>query len=368
MSTPIRVLQVVTIMNRGGAETMIMNYYRKIDKSKVQFDFLVHRVEKGVYEDEIESLGGRIFRIPPLYDVFAHVKGVRQFLKEHKEYKIIHGHVSILGYFLYKEAKKMGFPVIIAHAHNNSCDISWRWPLWMTLRYLIRPHFTLGMTCGREAAIWTFGKRRAKNAIMLNNSIDTTHFAFNQDIRDRVRAQMGWDGHFIIGDVARFSPQKNHQFLLSIFKQVLSMRSDALLVLIGDKTGLYESIVTKAEEMGISDKIQFLGLRTDIPELLQGMDVYCSPSLYEGLSVSMVEAQASGLRIVTSNQVPPEVAIIPELLIFLSITENPVAWSQSILEPYHRYNTIEKITAAGFDVHSSALWLQDFYLNQHHSH
>lgn len=364
MSPHIRILHVFTIMNRGGAETMVMNYYRHMNRSQVQFDFLVHRQERGAYEDEIESLGGKIYRVPPIFNYLAHNKAIFHFFQSHPEYKIIHGHVGELGYCIYKEAKRRNVPVLIAHAHNAACDRNWKWPIRTVLKHLIRPYVTTPMTCGEDAAKWLFGKKMAKKAIMLNNSINTQRYIFNEEKRQKVRDEMGWSGRFIIGDVARFSPQKNHIGLLSIFKAVLEKLPDALLVLVGDKIELYDSVRSKATELGILDHIQFLGVRTDIPELMQGMDVYCSPSLYEGLSVSMVEAQASGLKVVTSDKVPNQVTLIPELLSFIPLAAPPQLWVNELLTPYTRGNTSSKIMNAGFDIEKNAAWLQNFYLSR----
>lgn len=364
MNSPVRILQVLTIMNRGGAETMIMNYYRHVDRSKVQFDFLVHREERGAYDDEIETMGGRIYRIPPIYHHFAHKKAVKSFFLAHPQYQIVHGHIGELGYYIYKKAKERKIPVIIAHAHNSSCDRNWKWPIRSILKHLIRPHFTYAMTCGIEAAKWLFGTKLASKAFMLNNSIDVQLYTFNERTRKSVRKEMGWSSRFVIGDVARFSHQKNHIGLLSIFKAVVEKRPDSLLVLIGDKIELYESIKNQALEMGVIDNIQFLGVRTDVPKLMQGMDVYCSPSLFEGLSVSMIEAQASGLKVVTSNRVPEQVALIPELLSFIPLEAPPQTWVNEILAPYSRHDTSNKIKQTGFDIETNAAWLQDFYLSR----
>ena len=361
---PIRVLQVLTIMNRGGAETMVMNYYRHIDRNKIQFDFLLHRQERGAYDDEIESMGGRIFRIPPIFNFFAHQKAVRQFFNDHPEYQIIHGHVGELGYCIYKEAKQRGIPTIIAHAHNAACDRDWKWPIRTVLKHLIRPYVTTPMTCGTDAAKWLFGKTMAKKAIMLNNAIDAQKYAFNEKIRNQVRRDMGWEGHWVIGDVARFSPPKNHMGLLSIFQAVLRKEPKALLVLIGEKTGLYEEVKQKAEAMGIAHAVQFLGTRTDIPRLLQGMDVYCSPSLYEGLSVSMVEAQASGLKVIATDRVPKQVAICPKLLKFLPLSLPSSEWIKEIIKPYDRNNTYPELNAAMYDIRANGIKLQNFYLQR----
>ncbi len=360
--SPIRVLQVLTIMNRGGAETMVMNYYRHIDRSKVQFDFLLHRQERGAYDDEIEAMGGHIFRIPPIFNFIAHQKAVREFFNEHPEYQIIHGHVGELGYCIYKEAASRGVPTIIAHAHNASCDRNWKWPIRTILKHLIRPYISTPMTCGDEAAVWLFGKTIAKKAIMLNNAIDAQKYAFNEEIRNKVRSDMGWEGHWVIGDVARFSPPKNHMGLLSIFKEVLGKEPKALLVLVGEKTGLYEEVKQKAEAIGIAHAVQFLGTRTDVPQLLHGFDVYCSPSLYEGLSLSMVEAQAAGLKVVTSDRVPKQVSICIGLVKFLKLNQHSELWVSHILAPYNRTDTQSNISSAGFDVNKNITKLINLYV------
>ena len=364
MSTPIRILHIFGIMDRGGAETMIMNYYRHIDKKQVQFDFLVFLDREGDYDDEIKSMGGSIFKIPPIYQYCSHKKAVEEFFHKHPEYRIIHGHIGELGYCIYKEAKRRNVPVIIAHAHNAACDHNWKWPVRTLLKHLIRPYINTRMTCGQDAAKWLFGTTMAPNAIMINNAIDTDKYVFCENKRHKIREQMGWNGQFIIGDVARFFPPKNHIGLLSIFKAVVEKRPDSLLVLIGDKIELYESIKNQAHKMGIIDHIQFLGVRTDVPELMQGMDVYCSPSLYEGLSVSMVEAQTCGLKVITSDRVPEQVALIPELLTFISLNAPPQVWADEILTPYPRYNKSNKIKKAGFDIRTNAVRLQNYYLEQ----
>ncbi len=362
----IRVLQVLTIMNRGGAETMVMNYYRHIDRNKVQFDFLLHRQERGDYDDEIEALGGKIFRIPPIFNYFEHKKAVKEFFASHPEYRVIHGHVGELGYEIYKEAKRRAIPCIIAHAHNASSDFNIKSPFRYVLKHLIRKYVTHPMTCGKEAAIWLFGVKIGRQAVMLNNAIDAKAYEYNDKIREAVRREMGWEKQLVIGDVARFSPPKNHIGLLKIFKAVLKEKPNSILVLVGSKGGLYEKVLSEAKSMGIERQIQFLGMRTDVPSLLQGMDVYCSPSIYEGLSVSMVEAQASGLRVVTSTNVPREVELIPNMVDFIPLSDNQSQWVESILKSNERKGTYQDIVEAGFDIYENAKWLQEFYQTEFH--
>lgn len=365
MTAPLRVLQVFTILNRGGAETMVMNYYRHIDRSRVQFDFLVCRPEKGAYEDEIEAMGGRIYRIPPLLHVRSHRTAVRRFFTEHPEYQIIHGHVGELGYFIYKEARRAGVRCIIAHAHNSYCDKDWKLPLRYLLKYLIRKHVSHTMACGYSAACWYFGKKLGAKATILNNAIETEKYRFDRKKYKRTRELMGWQNHWVIGNVARFSPQKNHHFLIKLFSRVLQLRPNALLVLVGDTRGdVYESVKSEVEKLGLEANVQFLGSRSDVPDLLQGMDVYCAPSLYEGLSVSMVEAQAAGLHVITSTGVPEEVRLMPDSVTFLSLDEPIAHWVERLLSPYERKDTYAEICQAGFDIVENAHRLQQFYIDQ----
>lgn len=177
-----------------------------------------------------------------------------------------------------------------------------------------------------------------------------------------MREDCDWCNNLVICAVARFARQKNHSMLLGIFKEILSMHPNAILVLVGAKTGLYDKIQKLAQDMHIASNVQFLGARNDVHEILQAVDVICMPSIYEGLSVSMVEAQAAGLRIITSDQVPREAEVIPGAIRFLPLTASLKTWAHAVLEPYERRNTQDSIRAAGFDVKENARWLQNYYL------
>lgn len=363
-----RILMLFTILNRGGAETMVMNYYRHIDPTKVQFDFVVHREERGAYEDEIEQLGGRIYRMMPLrpWTIPHYKRQIKQFFDEHPEYRIIHGHCSELGYYFYQEAAKRGVPVIIAHAHNSHADYDLKWPLRIWWKHRMRRYLTHRFTCGTEAANWLFGQEGAKTAILQRNAIDTESFRFNIDIRRKTRASLGIDDNtLVVGHVGRFEHQKNHPFVLRIFQQLLRQHPNSLLLLIGsggDKENAVKDLSTK---LHLRDSVRFLGSRSDMPQLFSAMDMFLLPSIMEGLPLAFVEAQCSGLPCVVSNGVPKE-ACMTNSVKRISLEDSPEQWAEAIIcqstISYNRSIYADQIAQAGYDIRQNAQWLQNLYI------
>lgn len=368
MREPIRVLNLFTIMNRGGAETMVMNYYRNIDRTKVQFDFLVHREEKGVYEDEIEELGGKIYRMPPIYpqNFLTYKKLIREFLKNHPEYRIIHSHMSELGYFVFKEAKKQGVPTIICHAHNNPHG----WDIKMIFRtyfkHMMRPYITHMFMCGEESGSWLFGKKNRSKFIQLNNAIDSKKFIYNENTSAQVKKELGITNEFVIGHVGRFNEQKNHNKLIEIFYEICKINPNSKLVLVGEGV-LENKTKEKVNSLNLDDKVLFLGGRSDVYRIMQAFDIFLFPSLFEGLPVSMVEAQAAGLQCFISNSIPKQCIITNNVISFdLSLPNCEIA--KLIInrhKNYSRLNTYQNIVDAGFDIKSNAKQLEEFYFNEY---
>ncbi|WP_282035623.1 glycosyltransferase [Saccharicrinis aurantiacus] len=358
---------IFTIMDRGGAETMVMNYFRNVDRSTVVFDFLVHREEEGAYDNEIKTLGGNIFKLPgiSLKSLSAYKQAVHRFFEEHNDYRIIHGHCSELGYWIYKEASKKGVPFIAAHAHNAPLGWDLKMPFRNVLKRLMRPYITHCFTCAEASAIWLFGKERAKNAIFQANAVDASKFQYAENKRNKIRTREQWDKRFIIGNVSRFDKQKNHLFLLDIVSEILKKRQDILCVLIGANGSEYEKVKQRIKDLNLGNHIKLYGTRSDIPELMQGMDVLLFPSFHEGLSVTMIEAQSSGLKTYTSTGVSKQVAIIPKLVDFIELNRGAKYWASQILQQkYERKNTFESIKVAHFDIKENAKWLTEFYLSQ----
>lgn len=224
----IRVLQCVNDMHRAGLETMLMNYYRNIDRSKIQFDFLTHRPHKSDYDDEILSLGGKVYYAPRLYpqNYPKYFKWMEQFFKEHPEYKIVHSHIDAMSYLPLKAAKKAGIPVRIAHSHNTSIDKDFKYILKQYFRSRINSVTTDFCACGEEAGKFLFGDVRYT---IIPNAINISKFLFDPEIRRKKREELNIKNEFVIGHVGRLSYQKNHKFLVQIFKEFVSQNPDSVL-------------------------------------------------------------------------------------------------------------------------------------------
>lgn len=304
MGEPIRVLHILQRMEAGGTQALLMNIYRKIDRTKVQFDFLVVYKEKQFYDDEIESMGGHVYKLSFREDLNLpkFQKDLKDFFKQHHEYQIVHCHAYTIGYFCLKAAKKAGIPVRIAHSHNNETvhDIKYLPKLFM------QRLFTLNATdlfaCSEEAGKYLFNDKPFQ---VLKNAIDSQQFVANENTRREVRQELGLENKFVVGHVGRLHPQKNHDFLIDVFAEIKKKKPDAELILVG--TGpLEEKVRSKVADMGLTENVQFLGNRKDMNRIYQAMDIFVFPSLFEGLGIVAIEAQAAGVPIVCSEGLPPD--------------------------------------------------------------
>lgn len=358
---PIRILHVVTYMGRGGLETMLMNYYRSIDRTKVQFDFLTHRDFEADYDAEILALGSRIYHLPPLNPFGrGYLSALDRFFAEHREYRIVHSHLDCMSGIPLKAAKKHGVPVRIAHSHSSRQDFDLKYPLKLLFKRTIAKQATHLFACAEAAGHWMFGTDRFH---VVNNAIDTMRYAFDPKVRASVRTELGISPDaIIVGHVGRFMTPKNHGFLLELFAQ---LPPDTRLLLVGDGE-LRQQTEQLAEQLHIRDRVIFAGLRTDVDRMLQAMDVFVFPSLYEGLPLSIVEAQAAGLPCLISDKVPIECKKT-ELVTQLPLDAGASAWAEAVCSAAKtpRTNTLSQLRDAGFDIQANADWLADFYLTQY---
>lgn len=363
----IRVLHSVSNMDRAGIETMLMNYYRRIDRDRIQFDFLVNKQKPGAYDDEIRSLGGNIYVSPGLspQKYPAYIRFMRDLLREHPDIRILHGHNEGMMEYALRGAQKAGLPTRIAHAHNTKIIRDYKWPLKVFCKSFIPRTATEYFGCGRDAGIYYFGKKRwEEKGYTMHNAIDPDKFAFDPLTRDRVRRELGLENAFVVGHIGRFNLQKNHKRLMTIFAELLRRKPDAVLLLIGEGE-LEEQTRAQVKELSIADHVRFLGVRSDIPQLCMAMDVFVMPSLFEGLPVVGVEAQAAGVPCVFSAEVTDEVVVLPETVrIPLSATD--AEWADRIAAfdgmATDRTAALRLVQDAGYDINVEVEKITQKYL------
>ncbi|SHJ28674.1 glycosyltransferase family 1 protein [Pseudobutyrivibrio xylanivorans] len=356
----IRVLQCVNNMHRAGLETMLMNYYRRIDREQIQFDFLTHRPERADYDDEIESLGGKVYYAPRLYpqNLPEYNRYMRQFFKEHPEYKIMHSHIDPMSYLPLKAGKKAGVPIRIAHSHNTSIDKDMKYWLKMYYRERITSVATDFLACGEEAGQFLF---KGKPFEVVPNAIEKDPFLFNEDVRTKKRQELGLGDELVIGHIGRISYQKNHRLLVQIFSNIVKLNPNSKLLIIG--VGEKEEEIRKlVNDLGITDKVLFLGKRTDVNELYQAMDAFVMPSFFEGVPVVGVEAQFAKLPCFFSDKVPVEVSF-SEATSFIKLEEDPAVWAKTILDKMASFKDRRNIqlTDNRYDINESYIVLEDMY-------
>lgn len=367
-----RILHIVNSMNRGGIETFIMNVYRNIDRTKMQFDFILHTENESSYEKEIKHLGGRIFRIPSRRQGLSNNrKHLETFFEEHKEYRIVHQHASSLSYIMpLKIAKKNGVPIRIIHAHSTKEGGSFfhKYLHLLNAKNIdkIATHY---YACSDFAADWFYNKKilNKLNFKIIKNGIKSADFSFNPVIREELRKKLNINEKFVIGHVGRFSSVKNHKFLVEIFKSIHNVDSSSLLILVGEGE-TKDEIQDMVNDLGLSNSVIFTGLQNNIAKWLQVMDVFVFPSIYEGLPVSLIEAQASGLQCIVSDTITKQVNIT-ERIRYLDLSE-PQKWIEAILErdqKYRRQDSAKMIKDSGYDIEQVTQYLYNIYTEKESS-
>ena len=361
---PIRVLHIVPNMQAGGLETLIMNIYRNIDRTKVQFDFLVHYTGNYFYDDEIKKLGGKIYKLSVREDnnFIKYLMDLDSFFEKHSEYKIVHGHMESLGQFYFRTARKHHIPVRIAHSHNSATENTIKGKIKGILLKRYKVYATDYFACSEKAGKFMFGN---KNFKILKNAIIVDNFIFNEADRTQLRRELGIENKLVIGHAGRFCEQKNHKFLIDIFREVAQIEKNTILLLIGAGE-TFDRIHNQVREYGLEDRVFFLGVRKDIAKLYQAMDCFVFPSLFEGLGIVAIEAQCSGLPVVGSDVIPKEAAVTKQFH-YMSLAETPRKWADVVIKALgsERNPEVDKIRANGYDIHDVALYLQQFYLEKY---
>ncbi|PRR81764.1 glycosyltransferase family 1 protein [Clostridium vincentii] len=363
----IKVLQVVGQLTIGGQEMMVMNFCRFITKEEIEFDFLVYGDKVGEFEKEAKLMGGKVIHAPSLNEVgyreFKH--RIKKIMEENGPYNAIHSHTSFNSGFIMKVAKEKGIPIRITHSHTTKpgkkSTVVFKLYTNFMRRWIINNSTHL-LACGNEAGNYLYSEDVfKKKGIIIKNGINVKRFTPNSQVRDEMRKKFDVENKFVIGHVGRMSVEKNHIFLINIFKEIHKRDSNAVLILVG--TGpLYDELKSKVIKLEIEKNVIFTGQRADIPEILQLMDIFVFPSIYEGLPVSVVEAQATGLPCIVSKNVTSEIKVT-ELVKFMDLKTAEKIWADVILEKRHfpRMDITEEIEKSGYGIQGICKQLENLY-------
>lgn len=362
---PIVIAQIMGKWVGGGVESVIMNYYRHIDRSKIQFDFICDEDSTNIPYEEIEQLGGRVILCPPYQKVFKYIKFLKKIFTENK-YRIVHSNINTLSVFPLYAAKKAEVKIRIAHSHSTSNKKEWKKNIIKNiLRLFSKKYANVYFACSELAGRYMFGNKAFNEGkvTVINNAIDLDEFKFDKNLRIKKRKELGIsDSTLVVGHIGRFVAQKNHDFLIDIFNELHKKNNDSVLLLIGQGPKIDE-IKNKVDNLKLNECVKFLGQRSDVKELYQAMDLFLFPSLYEGLGLVIVEAQATGLKCVASSEIP-KCADISNKVDFISLEENPLKWADVCLknDSFKRYDYDNNlINKYGFSIKNEANKLLNIY-------
>ena len=337
MSEPIRVAHIIGKVRNGGVESVVMNYYRHIDRTKIQFDFLIDSdFSDDVFRTsplkEAEELGGRVYIIPPYQDLPRYLSElIKVFRRE--QYQIAHSHLNTLSVFPLYAAKKAGVPIRIAHSHSTAVKGE---HVKSMIKYSLRPFAKVFATnyaaCSTYAGEWLFGKKALERGEVkiFTNAIDLKQFRYDEKVREETRNELGVQDRFVIGNVGRFCYQKNQRFSLDVFSEVCKRNPKAVLLFIGD--GKDRKIIEEESRKIQKGQVVFLGSRDDVGRLYPAMDVFLFPTRYEGLGLAAVEAQMCGVKTVVSQAVPSEARISPSTIV-MDLCAGASAWADAVTSP-----------------------------------
>ena len=358
---PIIVAQIMGKWVGGGVEAVIMNYYRNIDRSKVQFDFICDEDSTNIPYDEIKKLGGRVIICPPYQKIFKYEKFLIDLFKKNN-YKIVHSNINALSVFPLRAAKKAEVPIRIAHSHSTTNKKEWKKNLMkQALRPFSKKYATDYFACSELAGRWLFGDKTFEQGkvTIINNAIDLDKFKYDEKVRKEKRKELNINDHtLVVGHIGRFVAQKNHTFLIDIFNELHKKEKNSILLLIGQGP-LMSEIKQKVDSLGISDSVKFLGQRDDVNELYNIMDLFLFPSLYEGLGMVLIEAQANGLPCIASTEVP-KIADISNNVQFYDLNDSIDIWLKNY--DTNRFKFICKNCI--YDIKKEAEKLEKYYMQK----
>lgn len=366
MIEQIRILHIVTKMNNGGLENRLMDIYRNIDRKNVQFDFLTFSTEKGYFDDEILSMGGKIYYFPTikLRNLYNISKDISNFLNK-ANYKIVHCHLNQWTGWILKGAKKANVPIRIAHSRTSLRNNSAKNIVKNIVKLNVKKYATHLFAVSNNAARWLFGKKAVKKNLVdiWPNSIEVSKYKFDYKIREQVRNKLNINKDIVIIHVGNIRPPKNHKFLIDIFYEIKKEYNNIKLLIVG-KDYLSGKIQRYTKSRGLEKDVIFYGPSREVSDLLQAGDIFVFPSIYEGFPGSVIEAQSSGLPCILSDTITKEVCITP-LVKMLSLSSSLDIWKNCIMNSLiidrtKHYYEIEK---SKYNVEIVSKMYCDFYLD-----
>lgn len=360
-----KVLYIAKMNKDSGVACFLMNYFRNMQLQNIKVDFLSWDTRQQNFYKEIRKLGGRVITVT------SYKKNPVKFLMEINEvvkdgkYDIVHGHEAIMNLPIFFSAKFHGVKNIIGHSHNAGMPTKMKDIIVKICRPLFAVSTTEYMACSYHSGCYLFGKKNfEKRGRVVLNAIDVGQFKFDPDIRIKYREEMNLKDELVIGHVGRFNEQKNHKFLIDVFFELQKKVPNSKLVLIGE--GEKKAIIEEqVRNLNIANKVKFLGIRTDVSCLMQAMDYFVFPSIFEGLGIVLIEAQAAGLKCLVSSEVPKEAACSSDVA-YMSLNMSAEEWAKHIikeLEKNHmREQGMQKVQQKGYDIKKSALQLEKYYI------
>lgn len=360
-----RIAVIMGKMDSGGKKNLVMEYYRHIDKTKVQFDFICDSDSNAIPKEEIEELGGRVYIVPPYQNILANIAAIKKICKENK-YRIAHGYngtMNVFGMFaVWLGGVKIRINESISMAHNADKKTILKKILKPFSRCFSTHYMSNGETCGR----WQFGDEMydSGKVDVFKTVIDTEKHNYDVELRNKCREEFGIENNIVIGHIGRLTEQKNTLFIIDIFREIYIKEPNSKLLIIGDGT-LREKMIKRIDEYGISDGVLYLGRREDIHQFYNAMDCFLLPSLYEGLPVVGIEAECCGLPMFFSKEIPEESSPCDELGVFIGLDKSAVEWADIILDKVKKVNRTdyrEEVKKAGFDSVTEASRLLEYYM------
>lgn len=360
----IRILHMIGSLNIGGSQSFVMNIYRNIDRSKIQFDFIIDQPTEIHFKKEIENLGGRVFVLPKFNgkNIIQVYKAWNSFLKEHKEYRILHSHIRSYALIFIPIAKEFGLKTII-HSHSTSNGKGINSFVKSVLQFPLRFEADYFMACSMLAGKWLFGNNISKkeNFKIIKNAINSEIIDYDEDLRDTSRNKLNLQGKFTLGYLARVVEAKNPTFVIEVFSELKKLDNNVKLLFIGNGVMLNQ-VKVLSRKLNVFEDIIFVGESNEISQFLNAMDYYILPSFWEGLGISLVEAQATGLRCIISENIPNE-AIVTNLVMKENLSNSAKIWAKKIVstKEYVRGSQKNNILKSGYDINDSVKNIVNIY-------